>query len=249
MADNNQKFINEGYIKKILSSLYDWMPFKKYNEGTIQNNTNKVTNSGEIALGSYNESDIDTLLSIGIGSDGIRKNAIKINNNGEIYIITDLKTNSIESLQNSLNKKGVTICESYEEMLPFLSTEYLGKLLWLNNQYVYNDNTWKRGLYIVCIDTQNDGKLGLFNLGSSIEEELANYYTKEEVNLLLDKAIAGDLDLSNYYTISEIDTKIEVLNNRLDNIEEWMNNPIEIEDLERITNIDLNNDGIINTLK
>lgn len=37
--------------------------------------------------------------------------------------------------------------------------------------------------------------------------DLSNYYTKEEVNELIDEVAAGDVDLTNYYTKGEIDGK------------------------------------------
>lgn len=45
----------------------------------------------------------------------------------------------------------------------------------------------------------------LVNNGYITEEDLSNYYTKYEVNELIDKITAGDIDLANYYTKEQID--------------------------------------------
>ena len=121
---NKQKLATVGYVEAILHKLQDWMPFKRKNGGILQDSkdengeqTLQTTNTGEIALGKYNKSDIETLLSIGIGSREERKNAISFKNNGEIFIITDITTGKVASLQNALNqgnelKKTITSMES-----------------------------------------------------------------------------------------------------------------------------------------
>ena len=84
---NKQKLATVGYVEAILHKLQDWMPFKRKNGGILQDSKDANgeqtlqttnTNTGEIALGKYNKSDIETLLSIGIGSREERKNAIKL---------------------------------------------------------------------------------------------------------------------------------------------------------------------------
>ena len=64
-------------------------------------------------------------------------------------------------------------------------------------------------------------------IGSSIEKKLLNYYTKDEVNILVDKITSGDIDLANYYNIQQIDIKFEELNKRVKVIEDWKEEPIE----------------------
>ena len=91
-----------------------------------------------------------------------------------------------------------------------------------------------------------------FKSGSDIKVDLSNYYTKEEVNILIDKINSGDIDLTNYYTISEVDEKIDKLSSdiseltvRVDNIEDWIDTPISNDDLELIIGKDLDNNGKI----
>ena len=90
---NKQKLATVGYVEAILHKLQDWMPFKRKNGGILQDSrddngkqTLQTTNSGEIALGKYNKSENDTLLSVGIGSREERKNAISFKKNGQYYI-------------------------------------------------------------------------------------------------------------------------------------------------------------------
>ena len=251
---NKQKLATVSYVEAILRKLQDWMPFKRKNGGILQDSkdengeqTLQTTNSGEIALGKYNKSEIDTLLSVGIGRREERKNAISFKNNGEIFIITDITTGKVSSLQNALNQKGVTFCNTSEEFENFYNEESLGKLLYLKE----SDDTYTAGLYVIGIQS-NGGNIVPFKSGSDIKVDLSNYYTKEEVNVLIDKINSGDIDLTNYYTISEIDTKINKINLdiseltvRVDNIENWIDEPISNNDLELIIGQDLDNNGKI----
>jgi hypothetical protein len=43
--------------------------------------------------------------------------------------------------------------------------------------------------------------------GLSVDVDLTDYYTKYEVNELIDQITAGDIDLTNYYTKEDIDAK------------------------------------------
>lgn len=251
---NKQKLATVSYVEAILRKLQDWMPFKRKNGGILQDSkdengeqTLQTTNSGEIALGKYNKSEIDTLLSVGIGSREERKNAISIKQNGEIFIITDITTGKVSSLQNALNQKGVTFCNTSEEFENFYNEESLGKLLYLKE----SDDTYTAGLYVIGIQS-NGGNIVPFKSGSDIKVDLSNYYTKEEVNVLIDKINSGDIDLTNYYTISEIDTKVNKINLdiseltvRVDKIEDWIDEPISNNDLELIIGQDLDNNGKI----
>ena len=129
---NKQKLATVGYVEAILRKLQDWMPFKRKNGGIYQDSkdengeqTLQTTNTGEIALGKYNKSELDTLLSIGIGSREERKNAISFKNNGEIFIITDIKNYKVESLQHILDTKGVTIISDESELDKYKTFENL----------------------------------------------------------------------------------------------------------------------------
>lgn len=251
---NQQKVATVGYVETILHKLQDWMPFKRKNGGILQDSrdengeqTLQTTNTGEIALGKYNKSELDTLLSVGIGRREERKNAISFKNNGEIFIITDITTGKVSSLQNELNQKGVTFCNTSEEFENYYNEESLGKLLYL----LESDDMYTAGLYVIGIQS-NGGNIVPFKSGSDVKVDLSNYYTKEEVNALIDKINSGDIDLTNYYTIAQVDAKIDKLNLdiselgvRVDNIEEWIDEPISNNDLELIIGKDLDNNGHI----
>lgn len=235
------KLVRVSFIKGILEKLYNWLPFRKTSNGGIVQitldgtTTNETTNEGEIALGKYNLSDYETVLSLGIGDNGQRKNAIKISNKGEIFIITDFNTNNVESLQQAIADKGVTFCDSYDEMLIYLNSgKFLGKFLYLKNDSTFEGTNYSAGLYLICIDASNHGAHSLFNVGSSITKMLESYYTKDEVNVLIDKVNAGDIDLTNYYTIAEINTKFEEIEDRIEVIEDWKEEPITSNELQDI---------------
>ena len=231
------KIVTSKSLNAILNKLYEWMPFKKNNGGIVQNNTNNTTNTGEIALGNYNISDSNTILSIGIGDEDNRKNAIQICKDGQIHIITNFTNHTSESLQHLLDIKGVSICDSASDMESYISTDYLGKLIYLNVE----DGGYESGLYIV---SRGDGGVKLFKIADSIKKELSNYYTKEEVEKLISDITMGDLS-GLYYTKTEIDDQISDVKGKIDDIEEFIDNPITLNELEIITNTDINNDGNI----
>ena len=252
---NKQKLASVSYVEAILHKLQDWMPFKRKNGGILQDSrddngeqTLQTTNSGEIALGKYNKSEIDTLLSVGIGSREERKNAISFKKNGEIFIITDIQNYKVESLQRILDKKGVTILLDESELDDYKTFENLGRMFYINNEF--------GALYVISYKTPSG--YDAFKIGDSIETDLSNYYTKEEVytkeqvRALIDEIKAGDNDLTNYYTISQVDEKIENLQGQIDTmdsrftfVEGVIETPISTEDLETIIGSDINNDGKI----
>ena len=123
----------------------------------------------------------------------------------------------------------------------------------INYQYINNEFG---ALYVISYKTPSG--YDAFKIGDSIETDLSNYYTKEEVytkeqvRALIDEIKAGNVDLTNYYTISQIDEKIENLQGQIDNVsdrltyvEDVIETPISTEDLETIIGIDVNNDGKI----
>lgn len=246
---NKQKLATVGYVEAILHKLQDWMPFKRKNGGIFQDSrdengeqTLQTTNNGEIALGKYNKSELDTLLSIGIGSREERKNAISFKNNGEIFIITDIKNYKVESLQHILDTKGVTIINDESELDEYKTFENLGRMFYINSE--------NGGLYVISYKTPSG--YDAFKIGDSIETDLSNYYTKAEVDDLMHGITAGDIALTNYYTISQVDEKIESIQGQIDTmdgrltfVEGVIETPISTEDLETIIGSDINNDGKI----
>ena len=246
---NKQKLATVGYVEAILHKLQDWMPFKRKNGGILQDSrdenneqTLQTTNTGEIALGKYNTSDAETLLSIGIGSREERKNAISFKKNGEIFIITDIQNYKVESLQHILDTKGVTILNNESELDEYKTFENLGRMFYVNNEF--------GALYVISYKTPSG--YDAFKIGDSIETDLSNYYTKEEVDKLIADIKTGVIALDNYYTILEVDEKVEALQEQIDNIdgrltvvEDIIETPISTEDLETIIGSDINNDGKI----
>ena len=231
MSTENQKIITTTYIDALLDRLYKWMPFKRKNGGIVQdsldsdgNNTNQVSNPGEIALGNYNKTNTDTVLSVGVGnSDEDRRNALEIRKDGMIYIITDLKTNSIESLQNTLAKKGTSICTTYDEISYYISKDNIGKLIYVDNNITYDGGEYTPGLYVIGNSTIGTPVLTKLGTTSSSSVDLSQRVDDIEIRI-------GNL---------------EDFEERIQNIENWIDKPIAIEELENITNTDLNDNSII----
>lgn len=246
---NKQKLASVSYVEAILHKLQDWMPFKRKNGGILQDSrddngeqTLQTTNTGEIALGKYNKSEIDTLLSIGIGSREERKNAISFKKNGEIFIVTDIVNYKTESLQSILDKKGVTILSDESDLDEFKTSDNLGRMFYINSE--------NGGLYVIGYKLPSG--YDAFKIASSVETDLSNYYTKEEVRELINSIQAGDIDLANYYTISQVDERVENLQGQIDNMDDRLTfvegvieDPISTEDLEDIIGLDMNKDGKI----
>lgn len=229
--NNKQKLINVSYIDALLDRLYRWMPFKRKNGGIVQDSldengdlTTQVTNTNEIALGAYNKSNENTALSVGIGSSDIdRKNALEIRKDGMIYIITDLKTNSIDSLQNALAKKGTAVCKTYDEISYYITKDNLGKLIYVEEIISYDGGEYVPGLYVVGTSTSGTPIITRLGTTSSSSIDLSQRVDDIEIRI-------GNL---------------EELEGRVKNIEDWLDKPIAVEELENITNIDLNDNSII----
>ena len=231
------KLVTTKYLNAILNKLYDWMPFKKNNGGIVQNSSNETSNVGEVALGNFNLTNANTILSIGIGSADNRKNAISICKDGQINIITNFKSHTTESLQHLLDLNGVSFANTAEEIEKYSSSDYLGKLIYLKESF----DGYDEGLYI--ISRGNDG-IRPFFIAESIKKELYNYYTKTEVEKLISDITLGDLS-GLYYTKTEIDNVINNLDERIAKSEEFIDSPISLEELEVLTDTDINNDGNI----
>lgn len=84
-------------LTQFLEKLIAYLPIKmnKSNSDTLD-----VQNETEIAMGSYNLSSSDTLMSVGNGSQEDRKNAFEIKKDGGIYIYKD---GAKIKLQDNLN--------------------------------------------------------------------------------------------------------------------------------------------------
>lgn len=91
-------------LSQFLNNLIDFLPIKGFtSNGKSKSNTLHVQNDAEIAMGSYNVSTGDTLLSVGNGTEELRKNAFEVKNDGSIYIEKD---GSVVKLQDELQDYG-----------------------------------------------------------------------------------------------------------------------------------------------
>lgn len=88
-------------LSRFLSNLTSWLPIKGYTiNGKSMANTLNTSTNGESALGYYNNSSQDTVVSMGIGSDeSNRDNGFELKKDGSIYIKKD---SNIIRLQDNL---------------------------------------------------------------------------------------------------------------------------------------------------
>ena len=111
--NTEDKLVRISFVAGILKRLFEYLPFKSFEDGSVVhidkdgNTTNVVSNALEVALGKYNVTKTGTIFSIGVGtSDNDRKNAFRIDDNGEIFIISDLSSGKEVSLQTLLEETG-----------------------------------------------------------------------------------------------------------------------------------------------
>lgn len=75
-------------LQAFLDNLIHWLPIKGFTvNGKSNSHTLTVNNDSEIAMGRYNISSPDTLMSVGNGSEGSRKNALEVTTDGGVYIM------------------------------------------------------------------------------------------------------------------------------------------------------------------
>ena len=220
-----EKIIGVKTLSKILDLLYKYLPFKRKNillnngdttSGVVQSESNIISNSDEIAFGTYNKTEEGIAFSIGIGtSDENRINAIHIKKTGEIHIFNeDTKTVSEESLYNIIKHAGqVTVVDNYNDITVYNKKENVGKLFYLTTNDTIEGNIYYSGLYLIS------------------REITSTKMTTSIIALITSKQFNADL----YYTKPEIDTKMDSVNNSINNINNWINTSIISE--EEITNI------------
>ena len=84
-------YITEQGLKQTLNDfiqkMKSWLPFK-WNKSTVDT-LDLSENDGEVAFGKYNVSSEDSVLTVGIGNEENRKNALEIQKDGDIYILVD----------------------------------------------------------------------------------------------------------------------------------------------------------------
>lgn len=221
----NEKIIGVKALSKVLYLLYKYLPFKRKNillnngettSGVVQTESNIISNTDEIAFGTYNKTEEGISFSIGIGtSDTNRINAIHIKKTGEIHIFNeDTKTVSEESLYNIIKHAGqVKVVDTYNDITMYNKKENVGKLFYLTTNDTIDGNIYYSGLYLIS-RTITSTKM-----------------TTGIIALITSKQFNADL----YYTKPEIDTKMDSVNNSINNINNWINTNI-ISD-EEIINI------------
>lgn len=221
----NEKIIGVKTLSKILDLLYKYLPFKRKKvllnngdtaSGVVQSESNIISNSDEIAFGTYNKTEEGISFSIGIGtSDTNRINAIHIKKTGEIHIFNeDTKTVSEESLYNIIKHAGqVTLVDTYNDITMYNKKENVGKLFYLTTNDTIDGNIYYSGLYLIS------------------REITSSKMTTSIIALITSKQFNADL----YYTKPEIDTKMDSVNNSIIDINNWINTNIITE--EEITNI------------
>jgi hypothetical protein len=221
----NEKIIGTKALSKVLDLLYKYLPFKRKKvllnngdtaSGVVQSESNIISNSDEIAFGTYNKTEEGIAFSIGIGtSDENRINAIHIKKTGEIHIFNeDTKTVSDESLYNIIKHAGqVTLVDTYNDITMYNKKENIGKLFYLTTNDTIDGNIYYSGLYLIS------------------REITSSKMTTCIIALITSKQFNADL----YYTKPEIDTKMDSVNNSIININDWINTNIISE--EEITNI------------
>lgn len=237
------RLVRESFITRILDNLYNWLPFRKQNES----------------------------INFVVGIE--EKEVLSIKTNGEIFYVNNLNTGYLESLQDRLSKIGLTIGNTEQELLDFSVSDNVSKYFYLENSgetycaglYYIIINASKGGVIEPKLLGQ-DLKAELTNYYTKEEvenylkeyvthEEISNVVTEENVETIVVKKIKEiistdengniNVNLSGFVTIEEF-------NNRIGALEAWAgiadgeSGAITVDDLEEITEIDLNNDGIVN---
>jgi hypothetical protein len=237
------RLVRESFITRILDNLYNWLPFRKQNE-----NINFVVGTEE-------------------------KEVLSIKSNGEIFYVNNLNTGYLESLQDRLSKIGLIIVNTEQELLDSSVSENVSKYFYLENSgetycaglYYIIINASKGGVIEPKLLGQ-DIKLELTNYYTKEEvenylkeyvthEEISNVVTEENVETIVVKKIKEiistdengniNINLSGFVTIEEFNNRIGVLE-AWAGIADGESGAITVDDLEEITEIDLNNDGIVN---
>lgn len=206
--NEQDKLVRVSFIKGILERIYSWMPFTKTNKNIVFDNDYSVGFGKSVSIAN------DTVVAVGL-DDEKRKNALEIKNDGMIYIITDIKSKSVSSLQDALNDKGAISCSSYEEMVTYMTADKIGTLLYLKFESPYNGNVYVPGLYVISMDAITSSP-SLSRLGTTSSTEL---------------------DLSE--TVNQLKDGMGGLTKRVVDLEDWVDS--EVWEDEAITKNELNN--------
>lgn len=239
MTDTNiqtqDKLVRESFIRRILELLRKWLPFRK----------------------------TETAVEFTVGEQ--TKTVFSISNNGEVFFISEPTNSTLESLQARLSKIGLTVLSNEQELILFLISSNIGKLVYLEK----GGETYKSGLYSITLNTATNSPKA-YLLGQDIKEELSNYYTIEQVdNYLKDYVKTADLETDvNKIVVKKLEeilttdpdgnisvkldgyVTVDEFNERIGKLEDWISTgkntgAMSVEDLEKIVEMDLNNDETI----
>ena len=241
-VQKQDRLVRESFVTRILENLRDWLPFRK--------NTEKV----DFVIGEET------------------KTVFSITANGEIFYIAEPESTTLESLQNRLNKVGLQIIETELEFNNLCNDKNLGKLVFLNTtgelycsglySIVLDANKNKIKPKLLSQDIKNE--LTNFYTKEEVNSYLNNYVSKAELETFvteenvqeivvkkLEEIIKTDengnisINLDNYITIEEFNSRIDIIENWMGMNPEEESGAISITDLETITQIDINNDSKI----
>lgn len=234
MADINtkDKLVRESFIRRILENLRNWLPFRK----------------------------TETTIDFVVGEQ--TKPVFSISNNGEVFFISEPINGTLESLQDRLSKIGLTVLSNEQELISFLISSNIGKLVYLETA----GEIYKSGLYSITLNTSTNSPKA-YLLGQDIKEELSNYYTIEQVdNYLKDYVKSSDLETDvNKIVVKKLEeilitdpdgnitvkldgyVTVDEFNKRIGKLEDWIGTgentgAMSIQDLEKIVEMDLDND-------
>ena len=95
-------------LNNFIKRLKSWLPFKWGKSGV---ETLEIAgNDGEVAMGSYNKVDADSVFTIGTGtSSEMRASAVNVRKNGDIIILKDIDNDGVRDeviLQDMLDSCG-----------------------------------------------------------------------------------------------------------------------------------------------
>lgn len=237
------RLVRESFITRILENLYNWLPFRKQNES----------------------------INFVVGTE--EKEVLSIKSNGEIFYVNNLSTGNLESLQDRLSKIGLTIVNTEQELLESSISENVSKYFYLEKSgetycaglYHIIINASKGGAIEPKLLGQDlKAELTNYYTKEEVENYLKEYVTHEEISNVVTEENVESIVVTKIKEIISTDENgdinislsgfvtIEEFNNRIGTLEAWAgiadgkSGAITVDDLEAITKIDLNNDGIVN---
>lgn len=242
-VQKQDRLVRESFVTRILENLRDWLPFRKES----------------------------TKINFVAGEES--KTVFSIASNGEIFYIAEPNSTTQESLQTQLNKIGLTIINDETEFNSICTKSNLGKYIYLEKSGenypagLYNiilnaNNHGNIEPKLLSQDIKNE--LSNYYNKKEIDDYFDEYISKSEIGTIVTEKNVEDIIVQKLEEIIKTDedgnisvnlkgyVTIDDFNKRIDIIENWMGiNPekesgaISTEDLEIITQKDINNDKTI----